>query len=515
MPLFSSSWYFNKPLLPSSWYFNMPLLPPVGISTCPYSPPVGISTCPYTPPVGISTCPYPLFQMVFIPVNTTGQFYAVSCGPDEQDDLRMLYQVPQLLADYRLPLKVHLVQGTLPSPRPSGFSGEFLCIMPVSTVQFTRSGNSRNDHLQYIRPGSNHNFLVFGSIVYCESSALDHAATEVDNWTLMLEFYQEEDVILACTLPQDPTSRTSSPSHSSVQPRLLEMDADSKFLLSRPLFHQESESRLFKSPVLQVALCFCRDRGDHWRRQIKVTHHIFPSLQSNPSAKLTNPQKETKAEAAPVVTKMVSKERNETRNKISRPITKKSSSFTYTKVQSDVPVISGSGPPCELLRVTKTTAPTSPLERALSHEQIIKSPAICQQEKLQKHSIVISALTRESRQTRLPSVADIQNRDLPSILKPLGEEIPYGRVADDVGNVLARCNDDENIYAEICDCETNNTSRNNNKHKFRYLCLRSKNMDTRKEDFYYVQLEGGRERVHSNISPPTPSTQEPTYDTVC
>ncbi|CAG2058241.1 unnamed protein product [Timema podura] len=422
----------------------------------PLLPPVGISTCPYSPPVDISTCPHPLFQMVFIPVNTTGQFYAVSCGPDEQDDLRMLYQVPQLLADYRLPLKVHLVQGTLPSPRPSGFSG-----------------------------------------------------------TLMLEFYQEEDVILACTLPQDPTSRTSSPSHSSVQPRLLEMDADSKFLLSRPLFHQESESRLFKSPVLQVALCFCRDRGDHWRRQIKVTHHIFPSLQSNPSAKLTNPQKETKAEAAPVVTKMVSKERNETRNKISRPITKKSSSFTYTKVQSDVPVISGSGPPCELLRVTKTTAPTSPLERALSHEQIIKSPAICQQEKLQKHSIVISALTRESRQTRLPSVADIQNRDLPSILKPLGEEIPYGRVADDVGNVLARCNDDENIYAEICDCETNNTSRNNNKHKFRYLCLRSKNMDTRKEDFYYVQLEGGRERVHSNISPPTPSTQEPTYDTVC
>ncbi|XP_063218296.1 uncharacterized protein LOC134528520 [Bacillus rossius redtenbacheri] len=61
-------------------------------------------------------------QIVFIPLSTTGQFYAVSCGPDEPDDLRMLYQVPQLLADYRLPLKVHLVSGALPAPRPQAFT---------------------------------------------------------------------------------------------------------------------------------------------------------------------------------------------------------------------------------------------------------------------------------------------------------------------------------------------------------------------------------------------------------
>ncbi|KAJ8870653.1 hypothetical protein PR048_029676 [Dryococelus australis] len=354
--------------------------------------------------------------------------------------------------------------------------------------------------------------------------------------TLLLEHYQEEDVILACTLPQDLTARSST----SVQPQLLEMDADSRFLLSRPLFHQDSESRLFKSQVLQAALCFCRDRGDAWRRQIKVTHHIFPPA--------TQPQP-----------KKASRDRSK-----SRTITKKSSSFMYTsKPRSDVPALSG--PPCELLGVvaygsaeprvipgtsgeipqhpgdvraicpqrpeleralSDSRAACSPsrelLGRALSDEQLLRTHrARQQQEKLRQHSSVISALTRQLRQARLvSSVADIQNRDLPAILKPPGEEIPYGRVADAVCSPLDD-RDDENIYAEICDSPATNASRSShsNKHKFKYLCLRSKsNVDTPTDDFYYVQLEGGNEAAYLNaIARLDTLTQEeePAYDTVC
>nr|CAD7202184.1 unnamed protein product [Timema douglasi] len=37
----------------------------------------------------------------------------------------------------------------------------------------------RRNHSQYTQPESNHDLPVIGSIIYCESSALDRAATEV------------------------------------------------------------------------------------------------------------------------------------------------------------------------------------------------------------------------------------------------------------------------------------------------------------------------------------------------
>nr|CAD7448049.1 unnamed protein product [Timema bartmani] len=45
-----------------------------------------------------------------------------------------------------------------------------------------RKYNSRErveNHPQYIRPGLNPDISVFGCIEYCESSASDHAATDV------------------------------------------------------------------------------------------------------------------------------------------------------------------------------------------------------------------------------------------------------------------------------------------------------------------------------------------------
>ncbi|XP_069687580.1 uncharacterized protein B4 [Periplaneta americana] len=178
-------------------------------------------------------------QTVFVPLGCTGQFFAVALGGAREAHQAPLYQLAQLLRDHRLPVKAHLVAGPLPAPLPVGFTG-----------------------------------------------------------SLLLEGCQEEDVILACTLPQ---------------PQLLEMDADSRFFLSRPLFHHEFESRLFKSPLLQTALAFCRDRGDFWRRQIKVTHYVLPSQHDKKPEKASKPK--TKA----------------------RRSTKKSSSFTYTPSQQRPP----------------------------------------------------------------------------------------------------------------------------------------------------------------------------------
>lgn len=123
---------------------------------------------------------------------------------------------------------------------------------------------------------------------------------------LVLEDLQQEDVVLACTLPRSwalpppttspegaspsstPTPTSPSPSQapsSADKPVFLEMDADSKFLLTRPLASREAEARFFKTPLLRRVLSHCRERADIWSSQIKVTHHVFPVPDTTPSPK--------------------------------------------------------------------------------------------------------------------------------------------------------------------------------------------------------------------------------------
>jgi hypothetical protein len=63
--------------------------------------------------------------MVFVPLSTTGQFFAVTVsGGALEAGHAPLYLLPQLLRDNRLPVRVHLVSGPKPLPLPDGFSGE-------------------------------------------------------------------------------------------------------------------------------------------------------------------------------------------------------------------------------------------------------------------------------------------------------------------------------------------------------------------------------------------------------
>ncbi|XP_026274244.1 uncharacterized protein LOC113203666 [Frankliniella occidentalis] len=212
-------------------------------------------------------------ESVFVPVSAAGSFYAVATDDvvdgdadhgevDVDVDLSRVYQLPQLLrlTAEPLPVKVQLVCGPIQSPLPGGFSG-----------------------------------------------------------LLVLEDLQQEDVILACTLPRSwampcaPSSTTNSttasgdtptspsptptpiptatnttssssssssppPEDSNAKPVFLEMDADSKFLLMRPLASREAEARFFKTPLLRRVLAHCRERADLWSSQIKVTHHVFPAV---------------------------------------------------------------------------------------------------------------------------------------------------------------------------------------------------------------------------------------------
>ena len=64
-------------------------------------------------------------QMVFVPLSTTGQFFAVSLGGAGVEARHgPLYLLPQLLREHRLPVRVHLMAGPLPTPLPAGFTGQ-------------------------------------------------------------------------------------------------------------------------------------------------------------------------------------------------------------------------------------------------------------------------------------------------------------------------------------------------------------------------------------------------------
>ena len=338
-----------------------------------------------------------------------------------------------------------------------------------------------------------------------------------------MEGFQEEDVILACTLPREAihsNKRGTGSNHpgntssvTSAQPKLLEMDADSRFLLSRPLFNHEFESRLFKSPLLQTALAFCRDRGDFWRRQIKVTHHIFPSHREV-VAEATEKKSTTQGQP----TQEGQEKMIKTRNK-SRRTTKKSSSFTYTPSSSKGSNLTrdlsatqsnymsansqqrtevGTQEPCDVERLVHSFAP-SPICRHKNESRLRQRP----------YADLSESQVENKAKSQLYS--GMQNRDLPSIIMPCVDELPYSHVVDAIGDI-DKC-EEENIYAEICECDT----KENKRRDVNYYYVK-RNSDRVRDDYYYVQLEGGSDGTFSGtLSSSNPSSREEdtNYDTVC
>jgi hypothetical protein len=292
------------------------------------------------------------------------------------------------------------------------------------------------------------------------------------------------------------------------------MDADSRFFLSRPLFHHEFESRLFKSPLLQTALAFCRDRGDFWRRQIKVTHHIFPS-QRDVAAEAAGQKSTTQQQATQEGQEKMSKTKNK-----SRRTTKKSSSFTYTPSSSR-----GANSTRDL-----SAAPQCNYRNAISQQRTeLRTQETSDAERL-LHSFTPSSICHHKNESRLHQrsygdrndpeaenktisqlYSSIQNRDLPSIVMPSVDDLPYSHVADAIGDI-DKC-EEENIYAEICECDT----KENGRKKLNYYYLKT-NAERVSEDYYYVQLEGGSDGTFSGTlssSNPSSPDDDTNYDTVC
>ncbi|XP_054717054.1 uncharacterized protein LOC129226469 [Uloborus diversus] len=88
---------------------------------------------------------------------------------------------------------------------------------------------------------------------------------------LRLEWAEERHVILACAL----RGAALGPS----EPALLEVDVGSEFRFLRPL--DEQKARLSKA--FNKMLRHCADNGEHWRQQIKVAHHVVPTMQASSS----------------------------------------------------------------------------------------------------------------------------------------------------------------------------------------------------------------------------------------
>lgn len=338
-----------------------------------------------------------------------------------------------------------------------------------------------------------------------------------------MEGYQDEDVILACTLPRDAihsNKRATGSNHpgetspvTSAQPKLLEMDADSRFLLSRPLFNHEFETRLFKSPLLQTALAFCRDRGDVWRRQIKVTHHIFPSHREV-VAEATGKKSTTQGQPTQEGQEKMSKTRNK-----SRRTTKKSSSFTYTPSSSKGSNLTRdlSATQCNYMTANSQQRTEVGTQEPCAVERLVRSFApspICRhknESRLQQRPCTDLSESQVENKAKSQMYSNMQNRDLPSIILPCVDELPYSHVVDAIGDI-DKC-EEENIYAEICECDTKGNKRR--EVNFYYV---KRNSDRVRDDYYYVQLEGGSDGTFSGtLSSSNPSSREDdtNYDTVC
>ncbi|GFS42616.1 CABIT domain-containing protein [Trichonephila inaurata madagascariensis] len=84
---------------------------------------------------------------------------------------------------------------------------------------------------------------------------------------LRLEWSEERHVILACALKGG---------LGGGEPTLLEVDTGSEFSFLRPL--DEQKARLTKA--FNRMLRYCSERGETWRQQIKVAHHVLPTMKS-------------------------------------------------------------------------------------------------------------------------------------------------------------------------------------------------------------------------------------------
>ncbi|GFW09482.1 CABIT domain-containing protein [Trichonephila clavipes] len=84
---------------------------------------------------------------------------------------------------------------------------------------------------------------------------------------LRLEWSEERHVILACALKGG---------LGGGEPTLLEVDTGSEFSFLRPL--DEQKARLSKA--FNRMLRYCSERGEAWRQQIKVAHHVLPTMKS-------------------------------------------------------------------------------------------------------------------------------------------------------------------------------------------------------------------------------------------
>ncbi|GBL84836.1 hypothetical protein AVEN_93861-1 [Araneus ventricosus] len=85
---------------------------------------------------------------------------------------------------------------------------------------------------------------------------------------LRLEWSEERHVILACALKGG---------LGGGEPTLLEVDTGSEFSFLRPL--DDQKARLSKA--FNRMLRYCSERGESWRQQIKVAHHVVPTMKSS------------------------------------------------------------------------------------------------------------------------------------------------------------------------------------------------------------------------------------------
>jgi hypothetical protein len=94
---------------------------------------------------------------------------------------------------------------------------------------------------------------------------------------------------------------------------------------------------------------------------------------------------------------------------------------------------------------------------------------------------------------------------------PAADDLPYSDVADAIVDI-DKC-EDENIYAEICECD----AKENDRRKLNYYYLKT-NTENVRADYYYVQLEGGSDGTFSGTlssSNPSSRDEDANYDTVC
>ncbi|GLH04798.1 Uncharacterized protein GBIM_10431 [Gryllus bimaculatus] len=321
---------------------------------------------------------------------------------------------------------------------------------------------------------------------------------------LLLEGFEEEEVILACALPADwasprrlgllggppygagpvPGLGPEAPTAEAAEAaglRLLEMDADARFLVARALPSADAERRLFHTPLLRAALALCRERGDAWRCQVKVTHHICPRVEPAPLPAPIPPPPDAPLPPTPPSGGGKGGSRDSS-GRLQRSLaklrfpTKKSSSFTYTASVRPEPSPSPALAPAP-------APPPRNLPGAPSRAWGGGSSG-------GGGGLIVSG-------------------GVPALVAPLADEVPYSHALDALpGARGAPRGADENLYAEICDAPPRPPPKGKLE-SFYHLKVRS--VERTKEDCYYVQLDDGR--YAGTLC--SRAASEGDYDTVC